>query len=264
MVAGVDTITAGGWTISCLTDGTFTFDDADFPDIAQDLRDARLAAAGLTAPDTEFAAYLLQRDDHAPVLVDAGCGSKFGRHGGELFDRLDLLGVPVTAIETVILTHMHGDHCGGLLALDDTARLPHARVMIHRAEAEFWAPTDTVARLVLDRYDGQIDLVDGGQSPLPGIEVRELFGHTAGHIGLVIGDEVALIGDCVHSEALQLPDPSMRTENDHDHATASATRRALWAELADTGILWSGSHMLGPQKFARLAREGTGYRRVPR
>lgn len=259
---GIDSRKVGSWTVSCLNDGFYTFEDEDFPTISSQTRAERLTAAGLTGPDTEFAAYLLQADGHAPVLVDAGCGAVFGDLGGRLPERLRALGVAPDMIGRVILTHMHGDHCGGLLAAGERAFV-NARLTIHPAEVAARADRDGPAKSVLAAYAGQIDLSQGGDRPISGVTLRNLPGHTVGQMGLVFDDGLFLIADCVHSEALQFPDPQLRTDNDEDHDTAAQTRTELWAELARTGMIWSGHHMLGPKKFARLVRSGQGYKRMP-
>ena len=267
MVAGVDTITAGGWTISCLTDGTFTFDDADFPDIAQDLRDARLAAAGLTAPDTEFAAYLLQRDDHAPVLVDAGCGSKFGRHGGELFDRLDLLGVPVTAIETVILTHMHGDHVGGMTDDAGTETFANARYVTGQVEYDHWAAAgnETFDKKVRP-FAEKMSFLGDGDAVVSGMTAVAAFGHTPGHMAYRLesgGEQLVLIADAANHYVWSLGYPDWEVRFDADKAAAAETRKKLLGMIAADRIPMVGYHMPFPgMGFVETRGEG-GFRYVP-
>jgi glyoxylase-like metal-dependent hydrolase (beta-lactamase superfamily II) len=47
-------------------------------------------------------------------------------------------------VTDVVLTHMHMDHCGGLLADGVKERLrPDLRVHVAAAEAEFWASPDS-------------------------------------------------------------------------------------------------------------------------
>src|SRR5262245_954305 len=52
------------------------------------------------------------------ILVDAGMGMEFPDlpRSGKLAQRLKAAGIDLASVTDVVLTHMHMDHCGGLLA----------------------------------------------------------------------------------------------------------------------------------------------------
>ena len=125
-----------------------------------------------------------------------------------------------------------------------------------------WRGQDKPGGQVLAVYD-RVRLVEDGADLGHGIRLWHLPGHTPGHCGLRIGSNLVLVGDIVHSEALQLPQPALRPMFDVDPAQAAASCTAALTEIADGGLVWSGSHMLGPDKFARLVRDGAGFRRQP-
>src|SRR5258706_9285552 len=52
------------------------------------------------------------------VLIDSGAGSEFPGFpgGGQLATRLDAAGIDPASRTDVVLTHLHGDHVGRLLA----------------------------------------------------------------------------------------------------------------------------------------------------
>src|SRR5262249_36614118 len=52
------------------------------------------------------------------ILIDAGIGGEFPdlRRAGLLAQRLADAGIDLASVTDVVLTHMHMDHCGGLLA----------------------------------------------------------------------------------------------------------------------------------------------------
>ena len=79
------------------------------------------------------------------ILVDAGMGAEFPDlpRAGRLSQRLEAAGIDLASVTDVVLTHMHMDHVGGLLADEVRDRLrPDLRVHLAAAEAEFWASPD--------------------------------------------------------------------------------------------------------------------------
>ena len=80
------------------------------------------------------------------ILIDAGLGADPDLHlprAGRLAQRLEAAGIDLASVTDVVLTHMHMDHIGGLLADGVRGRLrPDLRVHLAAAEAEFWASPD--------------------------------------------------------------------------------------------------------------------------
>src|SRR5262245_63673980 len=75
------------------------------------------------------------------ILIDAGIGGEFPDlpRAGLWAQRLEAAGIDLASVTDVVLTHMHMDHCGGLLADGVKERLrPDLRVHVAAAEAEFW------------------------------------------------------------------------------------------------------------------------------
>src|SRR5215475_2260521 len=76
------------------------------------------------------------------VLIDAGIGMDPGLNlprAGRLVQRLEAAGIDLASVTDVVLTHMHMDHCGGLLVDGVRDRLrPDLRVHLAAAEAKFW------------------------------------------------------------------------------------------------------------------------------
>jgi hypothetical protein len=76
------------------------------------------------------------------ILIDAGMGAEFPDlpRAGRLAQRLEAAGIDLASVTDVVLTHLHMDHVGGLLADGVKDRLrPDLRVHLAAAEAEFWA-----------------------------------------------------------------------------------------------------------------------------
>jgi glyoxylase-like metal-dependent hydrolase (beta-lactamase superfamily II) len=75
-----------------------------------------MEAAGLTNPvSIAINAYLLD-DGTRRLLLDTGAGDLMGASAGQLLASLVQAGYQPEQIDAVLLTHIHGDHSGGLLA----------------------------------------------------------------------------------------------------------------------------------------------------
>jgi glyoxylase-like metal-dependent hydrolase (beta-lactamase superfamily II) len=249
-----------GIEVWCLQDGAKSFDAAVFPDVSDAVRAERLAAAGLTEIETAFNAYLLRHPDGAVDLVDAGCGTRFGPIAGFLPSRLKALGVLPGDIRHLIFTHLHGDHCGGAVH-EGQALFSKAQVFVHPADIAQYGGDGPAAEM-LSAYAGRITEIMADDELPGGLRVWGLPGHAPGHVGLRIGDSFALVGDILHSFALQLPDPDLCPVYDHDKDLARQSRQTALDELARTGAIWSGSHGIG-HRFLRVESAGQGFRVSP-
>jgi glyoxylase-like metal-dependent hydrolase (beta-lactamase superfamily II) len=161
---------------------------------------------------------ILARDGAHTVLIDAGYGGKTPAldrkfYGCELGDpieaSLQAVGVAPEQIDTVVMSHLHWDHAGGLTRRDArgglTVSFPNARHVIGRWEwedahdngAEFGGAysADNIAPLC-DRV--RVDLIDHNEVVLPGLTAWVTGGHTRGHLALVLqsrGETLLAIGD---------------------------------------------------------------------
>ncbi len=138
-----------------------------------------------------------------PILVDSGpCSSaEWGARYHNPFTRTDqqglhyalsLHGVEPTDIQTVILTHLHWDHCYG------NSLLPNARFVVQRKELAYaMTPLPCDAPIYesnlhpthfLDSL-ARFDLIDGDQDVVPGVRCVLLPGHTPGLQGVLVDTE---------------------------------------------------------------------------
>lgn len=248
--------------VICLKDGDHVFDENVFPSVDPELRQQRLDAAGLPAISTEFNAYVLRHSDGSVDLIDAGCGTLFGPSGGALPQRLAALGISPDQVRKLYFTHLHRDHFGGAFVAGNVA-FPNAELHLSRIEFELCQGQESPAGEMLAAYQGKTILFEDKEELFAGMSAWLLPGHTLGHCGFRFGDELVLVGDILHSAALQLPDPDVTTIYDSAPELGRASRRAALEEIADRGVVWSGSHNLSGMKFARLARKGAGFHAIP-
>lgn len=255
---GISQITVPGFDVWCLEDGTHSFDADVFPGLSLEEQESRLSAAGESEIRTAFNVFLILGEDGTLTLVDTGCGSHFGPGAGALSTRLTALSIDPAKINNLVFTHLHTDHCGGAL-WDDAKAFPNATIYLHGAEWAYWRDQDALARQVLAVYDDALVEVSDGDAIAPGLNVWSLPGHTPGHIGLRVGDGLVIVGDVVHAQHLQMGEPRLCPTYDMDPMTATDSRLNALREVADRGLTFGGSHILGPTKFAKLAEVGDGF-----
>jgi glyoxylase-like metal-dependent hydrolase (beta-lactamase superfamily II) len=152
------------------------------------------------------------------VLIDAGLGVEFPDfpRAGQLALRLEAAGIDPASVTDVVLTHMHMDHIGGLLAEGLKGRLrPDLRVHAADAEAEFWESPDfshtsmppgvpdalrSAASQFLDEYRSQLRPFETEYEVAPGVFACRTGGHTPGHSVVRLasgGGRLTFAGDAV-------------------------------------------------------------------
>jgi glyoxylase-like metal-dependent hydrolase (beta-lactamase superfamily II) len=213
----------------------------------------------------------------APVLVDAGMGLSGPASLGHLPAALEACGVAPGDVGTVLVTHLHSDHIGGLTGPDGAALYPNAEVVIPEAEAAYWLADGAEARApegakagfrraqaLVATYGDRIRRAGEGEV-LPGIEAILAPGHTPGHTAYRVqsGDRSLLIwGDVVHLPAIQFVRPEAGVSFDVDGAVAAATRKRILDQAAVDRLLVAGMHLDFPA-LGSVRRDGAGFAWVP-
>lgn len=200
---------------------------------------------------------LLIESDAGLILVDTGYGDKVSEKQrailglGERRDRLlhDLRSVGYTAadVDTVLMTHLHGDHIGGNTRweTDDhtpgelVPTFPNARYICQRldlAEASF--PNErTRATFHADNWQpllerDQLDVVDGPQQLARGVRTDLAPGHTAALQTVWVedgGEHLLFLGDSANW-AVQLDRLAWVPAYDIFPLTSIETKRRLITE----------------------------------
>jgi glyoxylase-like metal-dependent hydrolase (beta-lactamase superfamily II) len=173
------------------------------------------------------------------ILIDTGYGVQPERpEVGQLANSLAEVGVSAGDIDTVVISHPHGDHIGGAtVGSGEAAQLmyPSARYWLGQADWEhFSTPEMLQQRGLVDKLmplanAQRLDLADGEQEIAPGVRLLPLPGHTPGHMGVAFtaGQEMAIyVGDLVH-HPLQIEHPDWSPIFDSLPPLSRATRRAL-------------------------------------
>jgi glyoxylase-like metal-dependent hydrolase (beta-lactamase superfamily II) len=257
-------IEVGRVGITALTDmeGAFFRLDQIFPGVARDQWEPYVHRYPWAFADGEtlmgrVGSYVL-RPPEGTVLVDTGVGPQAMGPGGKLLVELEKAGVDPEDVDTVFLTHLHGDHLGWSVRPDGEPVFANARYVTQAAEWEISAPYLGRAIAALDER-GVLELLDGEEPVGEELTAIPTPGHSPGHSSLLVssGGEQALIsGDAIVHPA-QATEPTWNVHFDMDKEQAARTREMLLAWLEADGITVASGHIPG-SGFGRVACDGGG------
>lgn len=219
--------------------------------------DSLLAALMPTGASRSAINAYMAIDSTHKVLFDAGLGAD---RGGKLLENMKKAEVDPSGITAVCLTHLHGDHIGGLL-LDGRAAFPNATLYLSQEEYDAWkdggpmAANNALWKQVMTAYEGRIVTFRDGEQLFDGLVVAKLApGHTPGHTVYEVGGICLIAGDLLHAQDLQLEHPQFCARYDSDPAQATATRIRIFDELSNNGQYMAGAHCY--QHFINLKERG--------
>ncbi len=203
------------------------------------------------------------------MIVDTGYGADSPERKSALPGLLQKLGLTAESINAVLLTHMHGDHIGGLVR-NGKAAFPNADVLVGKVELAYWTASTTrrerernaaMAREAVKAYGDKLKTFEFGETVTPDIVALAGVGHTPGHTLFMLSSEDAKMlfwGDLVHGAALQFPVPEICATYDMNMEEAVETRRKVFAQAAEEKIPVAGAHLPFPA-IGRVAKSGDGY-----
>jgi Zn-dependent hydrolases, including glyoxylases len=206
----------------------------------------------------EINAFLVKTEDKN-ILIDTGNGVK-------LFENLRLLEVPEDKIDVILLTHLHGDHIGGMMK-DGKAAFPNAELYVAKAEYDYWMSKEDNAqiRTIFDSYKSKLHLFEpeelGSEKPniFEGFQGIKAYGHTPGHTAFMLeseGEKLLIWGDITHATEIQMPHPEVTLAFDTNQDQARETRMKVLEYVAKNRIRIGGMHILFPS--IGNIRKGTG------
>ena len=270
----------GDFEVTALFDGTLDLEPKKLLTNTTQEQVGKLLDRGFEkdAVPTSVNGYLINTGSKL-VLVDTGAGGLFGPTLGNLQANLKAAGYQPDQVDDVLITHMHGDHVGGLVQ-DGKLVFPNATIHAGQEDADFWLNKANLekasaemkgffqgAMASLNPYveAGKFKGMKGGTELAPGIRAVPAHGHTPGHNIYVVeskGQKLVLWGDLMHVAAVQFAQPQITISFDVDSRPAAAERKKAYADAAKGRYLVGSAHLPFPG-LGHVRAEGKGYAWVP-
>jgi glyoxylase-like metal-dependent hydrolase (beta-lactamase superfamily II) len=233
---------------------------------------AVLSAAGQPTDKLQLGLQpLLVKTPDRVLLFDTGAGSNFGPSAGQLPASLANAGVDPASVTDIFISHIHGDHVGGLVKAEGVLNFPNATIHISRPEWEFLRGLSVEHAKSM----GLSDLADFIGTVQPKIETFEpgavlvpdivtavpIKGHTPGHSGYKItsgAESLLYIGDAMHHFVVSVQRPQWINAFDGDGATAAMSRAALLTDAVAAHQRIYAVHFPFPG-LGHFVQQGEGY-----
>jgi glyoxylase-like metal-dependent hydrolase (beta-lactamase superfamily II) len=270
----------GDFEVTALSDGTVELPvNTLLNSVTPPQVDQMLAKSYLKSPlETSFNAFLINTGSKL-ILIDTGAGSLFGPTVGRLVRNLQAAGYQPEQVDEIYITHMHGDHVGGLMA-DGKIVFPNAIVRADKREADYrlsQANLDKAPAARKASFQGAMASVgpyvaagkfkpfDGDTDLTPGIKAVATHGHTPGHTSYLVesrGQKLLVWGDLVHVASVQFGRPDITISFDDDSKAGIAQRQKIYADAAENAYLIAAAHVSFPG-IGRLRANGKHFEWLP-
>ena len=256
----------GSFEVTVATDGVARFKMAEdhVTNIKKDVVNAALAEVFMekdmmTTPYNPIAV----NTGAKLCVIDTGTGEanyqKTNGVGGQFITNLAASGIDRTAVDTVIISHYHGDHINGLLMADNSLTYPNAEILVPAVEHKYWMDDGEMSRAAKGRIEGnfknvrrvfnaevmkRVKTYEWGKEVIAGVTAQGTPGHTIGHTSYVISsgsDSVFVQSDVTHVPFLFVRHPDWHAFYDQDGAMAEATRRKVYDMLVADKMRVQGS-----------------------
>ncbi len=219
------------------------------------------------------------------TLVDTGTSERayVASKGatGQLLTNMAAAGIDPKAIDTVLISHFHGDHINGLLRADNSLAFPNAEILVPANEHQYYMDDGNMSRAPKGRIEDvfknahrvmknaevmkRLRTYTWDKEALPGVLAVGTAGHTPGHTSHIVSSgnsKIYVQADVTHAPYLFVRNPGWHAYYDQDPVMAEATRRRVYDMLSAEKMLVQGFHYPFPS-VAHVEKTATGYREIP-
>jgi glyoxylase-like metal-dependent hydrolase (beta-lactamase superfamily II) len=224
--------------------------------------------------DIPFTAFLVVGGGRR-ILMDTGFADNGPPTTGRLLGNLAAAGFKPDDIDTVLISHYHGDHINGLRNKAGQLVFPKARIFVPAPEHAFWMDEERLkaapeaqrggflnARRVFGGLTAeQLVPFTPGAEMAPGITSIPAYGHTPGHTLFTVrsgGQSFIYLADVTNVPQLFARNPDWAVVFDMNADEARAVRRKLFEMIVKDNLLTGGFHFPFPA-FGTIARLGNGF-----
>jgi glyoxylase-like metal-dependent hydrolase (beta-lactamase superfamily II) len=279
--AGYYRYKVGNFEITAINDGVW------LPDIAPGLfknfsvDEAKKALADQFQPTDKmvvpFTALLVNTGSKL-VLIDTGTAGMFVPTAANFLNNLTAAGFDPKQVDTILISHFHGDHINGIRTKEGQLVYPNAEIQVPAPEWAHWMDDAKMnaapeagrgnfnnSRRVFGSIAKDVKQFEWGKEVAPGITTIAAPGHTPGHTAFAIssGNQTMMtVVDVTNNAYLFVRNPEWQVSFDMDGPLAVQTRKKLLDQAAADKMLVAGYHWPFPAA-GFITKEGSGYRLNP-
>ena len=196
------------------------------------------------------------------IVIDTGTGGRAAPTAGQALENLAAAGIDARAVDTVLISHFHTDHIGGVRLKDGSLAFPNAEVVAPEAEWAFWMDDGQMSRApeamkkafqtvrdVFGPMAKDVRRFKGSVEPVPGVSAIPTPGHTPGHTSFRVSSgsqQLIVWSDVTNHPALFVRNPGWHALFDMDPTEAEATRKRMLDLVATDRLLVAGFHFPFP------------------
>ncbi len=245
--------------------------NAELPAVQKAMGDAALPTDALSIPFTT----LVVNDGRRLTLLDTGNGNSGAPTSGAWMANFRAAGFTPEQVDTIVISHFHGDHINGLRLKEGNAVFPNAEIMVPAPEWAFWMddarmsaapdpmkPAFQNVRRVFDPIKAAVKQYTPGAEVVTGVNSIAAHGHTPGHCAFAIGGKLLALSDTTNHPALFVANPGWHAIFDMDGAAAEATRRRMLDMAVADKMQVAFYHAPFPAT-GTVVKDGANYRMIP-